>query len=53
MIFGFPVTLTASPLQDQNYYNLVSDGFRQLCEACKIMPCVLDAAIFSSFDKDG
>jgi len=49
--FGFPVNLTASALQDRNYYNLISDGFQRLCEACGIMPCVLDAAIFSSFDE--
>ena len=48
--FGFPVRLTANALGDRNYYNFVSDGFQRLCEACKIMPCVLDAAIFSSFD---
>jgi len=48
--FGFPVTLTANALSDRNYYNFVSDGFQRLCEACKIMPCLLDAAIFSSFD---
>jgi thermostable 8-oxoguanine DNA glycosylase len=48
--YGFPVKLTANPLQDQNYYNFVSDGVQRLCEACDIMPCVLDAAIFSSFD---
>ncbi|MCE2485243.1 MAG: hypothetical protein J4F42_07000 [Desulfurellaceae bacterium] len=49
--FGFPVELTAQALQDCNYYNFVSDGFQRLCEACKITPCVLDAVIFSSFDK--
>ena len=48
---GFPVKLTANALQDRNYYNFVSDGFQELCEACDIMPCVLDAAIFSSFDE--
>ena len=48
---GFPVRLTANALQDRNYYNFVSDGFQMLCEACDIMPCVLDAAIFSSFDE--
>lgn len=48
---GFPVKLTANALQDRNYYNFVSDGFQRLCEACDIMPCVLDAAIFSSFDE--
>ena len=47
---GFPVKLTANALQDRNYYNFVSDGFQQLCAACDIMPCVLDAVIFSSYD---
>lgn len=52
-VFGFPVKLTANTLADRNYYNFVSDGFQRLCEACEVMPCVLDAAIFSSFDKGG
>lgn len=50
---GFPVKLTAGPLQDQHYYAFVSDGFQQLAAACGIFPCLLDAAIFSSFDGDG
>lgn len=49
--FGFPVKLTATALSDRNYYNFVSDGFQRLCKACEIVPCALDAAIFSSFDK--
>jgi hypothetical protein len=48
---GFPVKLTATALQDRNYYNFVSDGFQALCDACDIAPCALDAAIFSSFDQ--
>jgi hypothetical protein len=51
--FGFPVKLTANALADQNYFEFVSDGFQRLAEACGIAPCVLDAAIFSSFDGDG
>ena len=51
--FGFPVKLTANGLADQNYFEFVSDGFQQLAEACCIAPCVLDAAIFSSFDDGG
>jgi hypothetical protein len=31
----------------------IAQGFQQLCEASEIMPCVLDAAIFSSFDEGG
>ena len=51
--FGFPIQLTASALADRNYFEFVSDGFQRLAEACGIAPCVLDAAIFSSFDEDG
>ncbi|MBA2344131.1 MAG: hypothetical protein H0V83_03505 [Rubrobacter sp.] len=49
--FGFPVTLSADALGDLEYYKFVSRGFRELCAACDIYPCVLDAAIFSSFDS--
>jgi hypothetical protein len=51
--FGFPFRLSASALSDPNYYNLVSEGFQKLCEACGLVPCVLDAAIFASYDGDG
>lgn len=51
--FGFPVKLTANALADQNHFEFVSDGFQRLAEASDIAPCVLDAAIFSSFDGDG
>jgi hypothetical protein len=51
--FGFPVRLTASALADCNYFEFVSDGFQRLALACGIAPCVLDAAIFSSFDDGG
>lgn len=50
--FGFPVTLTSSPLGDKGYYHFVSDGIQELCEKAKIYPCILDAAIFSSFDNN-
>lgn len=48
--FGFPVTVSATALSDLDYYKFVSEGFRELCDACDIYPCMLDAAIFSSFD---
>jgi len=48
--FGFPVTLSSKALQDIGYYHFVSGGIQQLCEQAGIYPCVLDAAIFSSFD---
>lgn len=50
--FGFPVKLTSSALGDKGYYHFVSDGIQELCEKANIYPCILDAAIFSSFDND-
>lgn len=49
--FGFPVRLTSGALSDRSYYEFVSDGIQALCRACDVYPCVLDAAIFASFDK--
>lgn len=51
--FGFPVRLSATALLDRNYYNFVSEGIQKLCAASDIYPCILDAAIFSSFDQGG
>ncbi|HLX54839.1 MAG TPA: hypothetical protein VKR58_12910, partial [Aquella sp.] len=45
--FGFPVRLSATSLQDKEYYHFISDGIQVLCHHAKIYPCVLDAAIFS------
>jgi hypothetical protein len=50
--FGFPVHANAASLADRRYYEFVSDGFQKLCGSCKLAPCVLDAAIFASYDKD-
>jgi len=49
---GFPIRLSAGPLSDSNYYNFVMDGIISLCAAADILPCVLDAVIFSSFDPE-
>jgi thermostable 8-oxoguanine DNA glycosylase len=51
--FGFPVRLSAEALSDANYYVFVSEGFQQLCDKSGVFPCVLDAAIFASYDKGG
>jgi len=50
--FGFPVKLSSTLLSDNNYYHFVSDGIIELCERAEIYPCVFDAVIFSSYDKD-
>jgi hypothetical protein len=51
--FGFPLELSSWALSDPGYFNLVSDGFQQLCLQSGLVPCLVDAAIFSSFDKGG
>lgn len=48
--FGFPVRLSAHGLSDADYYCFVMDGIQALCRKCDILPCVLDAAIFASYD---
>ncbi len=50
--FGFPLKLSSVGLSDRNYYEFILDGFQELCDKGDIYPCLLDAAIFSSFDKD-
>jgi len=49
---GFPVALSATALADQGYYEFVSDGVRKIAEAAGVLPCVLDAAVFSATDGD-
>ena len=50
--YNFPIHLIASGLADPYYYQFISDGIQQLCEQVGILPCILDAAIFSSYDKE-
>ena len=49
--FGFPVTLSATALQEKRYYHFVSDGIQLLCEKAGIFPCVLDAAILYHYSR--
>lgn len=50
---GFPVQLSAKALADRNYYGFVLDGVQRLCQAANEYPCVLDGAVFASFDGEG
>ncbi len=50
--FGFPFRLSAQALSDPSYYAVVSSGIQKLCARAGVLPCVLDAAIFSSFDQE-
>jgi hypothetical protein len=50
-LHGFPVMISATALSDRAYYGFVMDGICHLAEASGVWPCVLDAAIFVSFDS--
>lgn len=50
---GFPVPLSAQALADRKYYCFVLDGVHRLCDAANEFPCVLDGAVFASFDGEG
>ena len=50
--FSFPLKLSSTALADLNYYEFVLDAVQQLCREADVFPCVLDAAVFSSFDGD-
>jgi hypothetical protein len=49
-VFFFRITSTA--LSDENVYRFVSDGVQALCERSGVLPCILDAAVFSDEDQD-
>lgn len=49
----FPIRLDAAGLADRHYYGFVMDGICDLCNASDVYPCIMDAAVFASFDGDG
>lgn len=50
--YNFPIRLTSAGLSDPYFYQFISEGIQDLCEKAEIYPCLLDAVIFSSYDKD-
>ena len=48
----FPIPLSSMALGEEDYYCFISDQLRELCLRAGILPCILDAAIFSSFDQE-
>ncbi len=49
--YGFPLSTRA--LADPAAYTFVEDGFQALCEHIDVLPCLMDAAIFASYDPRG
>lgn len=42
--------LEANRLSDLSYYEKVLDSVQELCASANVLPCLFDAAVFSSFD---
>lgn len=47
----FPIPLSSSALGDEQYYAFLSDILRELCLQAGVLPCLLDAAVFASYDQ--
>lgn len=48
----FPWKITPTALADVYYYEMVLDWIQKLCKDADVLPCMLDAAIFSSYDNE-
>ena len=48
----FPVPISSQALGEEEYYCFVSDYLREWCVQAGVLPCILDAAIFCSFDNE-
>jgi hypothetical protein len=48
---GFPLPLSSTVLNDEDYYEFALDGIQELCRRADVIPCMFDASVFSS--KDG
>jgi hypothetical protein len=48
----YPFKLSADALSDPNFYQFVMKGIQKISEDSGILPCVFDAAIFSTYDKE-
>lgn len=43
--------MPSSGLSDERFYCLVADAIQSLCDGAQLLPCILDAAIFASFEN--
>jgi hypothetical protein len=46
------IELRAVPLSDESYYCFVMTGIQSLCREADVLPCILDACIFSLNDEE-
>jgi hypothetical protein len=50
--FGFPFPLSSMALGEEDYYCYISDILHDWCLRVGVIPCILDAAIFASYDTE-
>jgi len=46
----FPIPISPAGLGDEEFYCFISDILREFCQRATVLPCVLDAVIFSSYE---
>jgi hypothetical protein len=49
---GFPLLLNSGVLGEKDWYEFILDGLQELCRKSGVYPCVLDAAVFASRNKN-
>jgi thermostable 8-oxoguanine DNA glycosylase len=47
---GFPVPSSSGLLGYRDYFEFIEDALNELCHRAGVYPCILDAAVFGSFD---
>jgi hypothetical protein len=48
---ALPISTSSEVLNNRDYYALVNDAIHELCRQAGVLPCVLDAVLFSRVDK--
>lgn len=48
----FPVPLSPQALSDENYYCFIQDAIQLVLSEIDVYPCVFDACVFASLEKD-
>jgi thermostable 8-oxoguanine DNA glycosylase len=48
---NIPAPISSEALSDEIYYEFLSDILRDLCTKAGVIPCVLDAAVFASYER--
>ena len=47
-----PYQVSGAGLNNREYYHFISDIVQESCSAADVLPCIFDAAVFSSYDSN-